>query len=61
MAMDENGTVYDPYGGQQDLERKILRHVSDAFIEDPLRVLRVARFAARYALMASKLLMRLSS
>jgi len=49
MAMDENGTVYDPYGGQQDLERKILRHVSDAFIEDPLRVLRVARFAARYA------------
>ncbi|MFG0589107.1 multifunctional CCA addition/repair protein [Acinetobacter sp. YQ_14] len=49
MAMDENGTVYDPYGGQQDLEQKILRHVSDAFIEDPLRVLRVARFAARYA------------
>lgn len=49
MAMDENGTVYDPYGGQQDLERKILRHVSNAFIEDPLRVLRVARFAARYA------------
>jgi len=49
MAMDENGTVYDPYGGQQDLKRKILRHVSNAFIEDPLRVLRVARFAARYA------------
>lgn len=49
MAMDENGTVYDPYGGQQDLQHKILRHVSDAFTEDPLRVLRVARFAARYA------------
>ncbi|MFV5262943.1 multifunctional CCA addition/repair protein [Acinetobacter courvalinii] len=49
MAMDENGTVYDPYGGQQDLQHKILRHVSGAFTEDPLRVLRVARFAARYA------------
>ncbi|ENX38838.1 multifunctional CCA addition/repair protein [Acinetobacter courvalinii] len=49
MAMDENGTVYDPYDGQQDLQHKILRHVSDAFTEDPLRVLRVARFAARYA------------
>ncbi|WP_312050002.1 multifunctional CCA addition/repair protein [Acinetobacter courvalinii] len=48
MAMDENGTVYDPYGGQQDLQHKILRHVSNAFTEDPLRVLRVARFAARY-------------
>lgn len=55
MAMDENGTVYDPYGGQQDLERKILRHVSDAFIEDPLRVLRVARFAARYAVYGFKI------
>ncbi|VXA57989.1 Multifunctional protein (Includes: CCA-adding enzyme; 2'-nucleotidase; 2',3'-cyclic phosphodiesterase; Phosphatase) [Acinetobacter proteolyticus] len=49
MAMDEAGTVYDPYGGQRDLEQRILRHVSDAFTEDPLRVLRVARFAARYA------------
>lgn len=49
MAMDETGKIYDPYGGQQDLEHKILRHVSDAFTEDPLRVLRVARFAARYA------------
>lgn len=49
MAMDDDGTVYDPYGGQQDLDQKILRHVSDAFTEDPLRVLRVARFAARYA------------
>ena len=49
MAMDETGQVYDPYGGQKDLDQKILRHVSDAFTEDPLRVLRVARFAARYA------------
>ncbi|NMU52471.1 multifunctional CCA tRNA nucleotidyl transferase/2'3'-cyclic phosphodiesterase/2'nucleotidase/phosphatase, partial [Vibrio parahaemolyticus] len=38
-----------PYGGQQDLNDKLLRHVSDAFIEDPLRVLRVARFAAKLA------------
>ncbi|WP_109440597.1 multifunctional CCA addition/repair protein [Acinetobacter haemolyticus] len=49
MAMDADGQVYDPYGGQKDLEQKTLRHVSDAFTEDPLRVLRVARFAARYA------------
>ncbi|MEB6666920.1 multifunctional CCA addition/repair protein [Acinetobacter vivianii] len=49
MAMDAHGQVYDPYGGQQDLQHKVLRHVSEAFTEDPLRVLRVARFAARYA------------
>ena len=49
MAMDDHGQVYDPYGGQQDLQHKVLRHVSEAFTEDPLRVLRVARFAARYA------------
>jgi tRNA nucleotidyltransferase (CCA-adding enzyme) len=48
IAMSENGTLIDPYCGQKDLENRILRHVSDAFIEDPLRVLRVARFAARY-------------
>jgi len=48
MAMDEAGDVIDPYGGQQDLEHKLLRHVSPHFVEDPLRVLRVARFAARY-------------
>ena len=48
MAEDENGQIIDPYGGQQDLQDKLLRHVSDAFTEDPLRVLRVARFAARY-------------
>lgn len=49
MAMDSNGQIIDPYGGQQDLAQKCLRHVSPAFAEDPLRVLRVARFAARYA------------
>jgi tRNA nucleotidyltransferase (CCA-adding enzyme) len=48
MAMDEQGNIVDPYGGQQDLQDKLLRHVSSAFVEDPLRVLRVARFAARY-------------
>ena len=48
MAMTENGEIIDPYNGQKDLENRILRHVSAAFIEDPLRVLRVARFAARY-------------
>jgi len=48
MAMDNDGKIIDPYNGQNDLNDRILRHVSDAFIEDPLRVLRVARFAARY-------------
>ena len=48
MAEDDNGQIIDPYGGQQDLNNKLLRHVSEAFTEDPLRVLRVARFAARY-------------
>jgi tRNA nucleotidyltransferase (CCA-adding enzyme) len=48
MAMDGQGNVIDPYNGQQDLKDKRLRHVSTAFVEDPLRVLRVARFAARY-------------
>lgn len=49
MAMDEHGGLIDPYGGQQDLERRILRHVSAAFVEDPVRILRLARFAARFA------------
>lgn len=49
MAEDEQGNLTDPYHGQEDLEARILRHVSPAFAEDPLRVLRVARFAARYA------------
>jgi tRNA nucleotidyltransferase (CCA-adding enzyme) len=49
MAEDEAGHVIDPYGGRRDLEARVLRHVSDAFVEDPVRILRVARFAARYA------------
>ncbi len=48
MARDENGTLIDPYGGRRDLEQRLLRHVSEAFAEDPLRILRVARFAARF-------------
>jgi tRNA nucleotidyltransferase (CCA-adding enzyme) len=48
MAENEHGELIDPYGGQNDLNARILRHVSDAFREDPVRVLRVARFAARY-------------
>ncbi|MFT4995150.1 MAG: tRNA nucleotidyltransferase (CCA-adding enzyme) [Paraglaciecola sp.] len=48
MALSDKGELIDPYKGQQDLQNKILRHVSDAFTEDPLRVLRVARFAARF-------------
>ena len=49
MARDPDGHLIDPYGGARDLEAKVLRHVSPAFVEDPLRVLRTARFAARYA------------
>jgi len=48
IAMDENGTIYDPYNGKEDLKNGILRHVSEAFSEDPLRILRVARFKARF-------------
>ncbi len=47
MAMDDNGDVIDPYGGQDDLEAGRLRHVSKAFLEDPVRILRIARYAAR--------------
>ena len=49
MAMDDQGNITDPFNGQQDIQNRILRHVSDAFLEDPLRVLRVARFLARFA------------
>jgi tRNA nucleotidyltransferase (CCA-adding enzyme) len=49
MAESSSGEIIDPYGGQRDLEGRLLRHVSDAFVEDPVRILRVARFAARYA------------
>jgi tRNA nucleotidyltransferase (CCA-adding enzyme) len=49
IAQADNGALIDPYGGQRDLANRTLRHVSSAFNEDPLRVLRVARFAARFA------------
>jgi len=49
IAQAADGTLIDPYGGQQDLKARLLRHVSAAFVEDPVRVLRVARFAARFA------------
>jgi tRNA nucleotidyltransferase (CCA-adding enzyme) len=49
IAEDDHGNLIDPYHGQRDIEARMLRHVSRAFAEDPLRVLRVARFAARYA------------
>ncbi len=48
MAEDETGALIDPYGGQRDLAARIFRHVSEAFAEDPVRILRVARFAARF-------------
>ncbi|MES2489768.1 MAG: multifunctional CCA addition/repair protein [Pseudomonadota bacterium] len=49
IAQDADGTLIDPYGGQRDLQAKVLRHVSPAFLEDPVRILRVARFATRFA------------
>lgn len=48
IAQAEDGALVDPYGGQRDLAAKVLRHVSESFAEDPLRVLRLARFAARF-------------
>jgi len=49
IAQDAQGNLIDPYHGQQDLQNRVLKHVSEAFVEDPLRVLRVARFAAKLA------------
>jgi tRNA nucleotidyltransferase (CCA-adding enzyme) len=49
IAQSPDGTLIDPHGGQRDLDARLLRHVSPAFVEDPVRVLRVARFAARFA------------
>jgi tRNA nucleotidyltransferase (CCA-adding enzyme) len=49
IAQNNYGNLIDPYGGKKDLENRVLRHVSEAFSEDPLRVFRVARFATRYA------------
>jgi len=55
IAQEPDGTLHDPFQGQQDLENRILRHVSDAFVEDPVRVLRVARFMARFAPMGFRI------
>ena len=49
MAQTPAGAIIDPYGGQRDLQARVLRHVSAAFVEDPVRILRLARFAARFA------------
>ena len=49
MARADDGSIVDPYGGRRDLEARLFRHVSEAFAEDPVRILRVARFAARFA------------
>ena len=49
IAQTEDGTLIDPFGGQHDLEARVFRHVSDAFAEDPVRILRLSRFAARFA------------
>ncbi len=49
MAMTPEGQLIDPYGGQRDLEQRLFRHVSPAFAEDPVRILRIARFSSRYA------------
>lgn len=49
LAETPSGQIIDPYGGQRDLQARVLRHVSEAFVEDPVRILRLARFAARFA------------
>jgi tRNA nucleotidyltransferase (CCA-adding enzyme) len=54
IAQGPDGSVLDPYGGQRDLQARVLRHVSPAFMEDPVRILRVARFAARFASLGFK-------
>jgi tRNA nucleotidyltransferase (CCA-adding enzyme) len=55
MAMTPEGEIIDPYGGRDDLDKRLFRHVSPAFAEDPVRILRVARFAARYNHLGFKL------
>ena len=65
MARDADGQLIDPFGGQRDLQAGVLRHVSDAFIEDPVRILRVARCAARFGFVVAPetaaLMQRMSS
>ena len=48
IAKDADGNLVDPYNGRRDIEQRLLRHVSDAFAEDPVRILRVAKFSARF-------------
>lgn len=55
IAETDDGELIDPFNGQQDIEQRVLRHVSDAFVEDPVRVLRIARFAARFAHLGFKI------
>jgi len=59
IARDEQGRIIDPYGGADDLKRGVLRHVSPAFAEDPVRILRVARFAARFGFKVAPATLRL--
>ena len=59
IAKDEQGRLIDPFGGQEDLRRGVLRHVSEAFAEDPVRILRVARFAARFSFTVEKTTLQL--
>ncbi|OGA33669.1 MAG: multifunctional CCA tRNA nucleotidyl transferase/2'3'-cyclic phosphodiesterase/2'nucleotidase/phosphatase [Betaproteobacteria bacterium RIFCSPLOWO2_12_FULL_64_23] len=59
IARDARGRIIDPYGGAVDLERGVLRHVSPAFAEDPVRILRVARFAARFGFKVAPATLRL--
>jgi hypothetical protein len=61
MAMDTDGNLFDPFGGKQDLQDGVLRHTSDAFADDPLRVLRLARFAARYGFKVAQPTLNLAS
>ena len=49
LAQDQDGKLIDPFGGMDDVKKRLLRHVSDAFVEDPVRILRAARFAARFS------------
>ena len=55
IAQDEKGVLIDPWGGQHDIAGRVIRHVSNAFVEDPVRVLRVARFAARFKMLGFKI------
>jgi tRNA nucleotidyltransferase (CCA-adding enzyme) len=59
MAKAQDGTLIDPFGGEKDLASRVLRHVSEAFAEDPVRILRVARFAARFRFSVHKATMEL--